>query len=136
MDRRELRFRILFEYYNDLHSGGCGAGDRVRAIGADYGETLAARIWLIDEGHMKGETRTDAGGAIHPIIERINSRGINFVESVMDGAFTEIRGKDESFDSLSKTDKIKRFAAECLGNPATGLLCRATYEAIADLMAK
>lgn len=134
MDRRELRFRILFEYYNDLYSGGHGADDGVGAIGADGNEVRAAKMWLIDEGHIEGQNRVDASGMIHPIVGRINSRGVNFVESVMDGAFTEIRGRDGGFDSLSKTDKIKRFAAECLGNPATGALCSATYEAIAALM--
>ena len=136
MDRKELRFRILFEYYSDFHSGSRGAGDKVGAIDADGNEKRAAEIWLIDEGYIRGQSRPDSFGTFHPIIDRINSLGINFVESVMDGAFTEIRGKDESFDTLSKTDKIKRFAAECLGNPATGQLCRATYEAIVDFMAK
>ena len=136
VDRKELRFRILFEYYSDFHSGGRGAGDKVGAIDADSNEKRAAEIWLIDEVYVEGRTQTCVSGRIQPFINRINSRGINFVESVMDDAFTEIRGKDESFDSLSKTDKIKRFAAECLGSPATGLLCRATYEAIADFMAK
>ena len=136
VDRKELRFRILFEYYSDFHSGGRGAGDRIGTIDADINEKRAAMTWLLDEGHVRGQSRADSFGTFHPIIDRINGRGINFVESVMDGAFTEIRGKDESFDSLSKMDKIKRFAAECLGNPTTGQLCRATYEAIADFMAK
>lgn len=135
MDRKELRFRILFEYYNDFHSGDRKASSKVKAIEADGAEKRAAGIWLIEEGYVKGRIHTQLGVDL-PSIGRINSRGINFVESVMDGAFTEIRGKDESFDSLSKTDKIKRFAAECLGSPATGLLCRATYEAIAAFMAK
>ena len=134
MDRKELRFRILFEYYNDLHSGGRGAGDRIGAINADVNEKRAAMIWLLDEGHVRGQSRADSFGTFFPIIDRINSRGMTLVESVMDGAFTEIRGKDKRFDSLSKADKIKRFIAECLGSPATGLLCRATYEAITALM--
>ena len=134
MDRKELRFRILFEYYSDLHSGDRGAGDKVGAIDVDGNEKRAAEIWLIDEEYVEGRTQIHVSGRIWPAINRINSRGINFAESVMDGAFTEIRGKDESFDSLSKTDKIKRFAAECLGSPATGQLCSATYEAIAALM--
>ena len=134
MDRKELRFRILFEYYNDLHSGGRGAGDRIGAIDADINEKRPAMIWLLDEGHVEGQSRADAFGTFFPIIDRINGSGVTLVESVMCGAFTEIRGKDESFDSLSKTDKIKRFAAECLGNPAAGQLCRATYDAITALM--
>ena len=133
MDRKELRFRILFEYYSDLHSDDHEAPSKVKAIEVDDAEKRAAEIWLIDEGYVEGQT-LNHGREVLPSIDRINSRGINFVESVMDGAFTEIRGRDESFDSLSKTDKIKRFAAECLGSPASGLLCRATYDAITALM--
>lgn len=55
---------------------------------------------------------------------------IDFVESVMDGAFAKIGGQDDGFDSLSKTDKIKKFASDCLGNPTTGAICQVTYEAI------
>ena len=134
MDRKELRFRILFEYYNDLHSDDRVAPSKVKAIEVDDAEKRAAGIWLIDEGYVEGQIHGYGRGVVLPNIGRINSRGINFVESVMDGAFTEIRGRDEGFDSLSKTDKIKRFAAECLGSPATGQLCSATYEAIAALM--
>lgn len=133
MDRKELRFRILFEYYNDFHSGDRKAPSKIKEIEAGNIEKRAAGIWLIEEGYVKGQIITQSGVDL-PSIGRINSRGISFVESVMDGAFTEIRGRDESFDSLSKVDKIKRFAAECLGSPTTGQLCKATYEAIATLM--
>ena len=134
MDRKELRFRILFEYYNDLHSPGGNVGEKVRAIGADENEERAAKIWLIDERHVEGAVRHYSTGP-SPFIGRINSTGITFVERVMDGAFTPISGEDEAFDSLSKSDKIKRFASDCLGSPATGLVCEATYEAIKSLMA-
>lgn len=133
MDRKELRFRILFEYYRDLHSGDRNARGGIKAINADHAEKRAAMIWLIDEGHVKGQVIAQVGIPM-PSIGRISSHGINFVESVMAGAFTEIRGMDGGFDSLSKTDKIRRFVAECLGNPATGALCSATYEAITALM--
>ena len=52
----------------------------------------------------------------------------------MDSAFTETKGNVEEFDSLPKTEKIKRFAAECLGSPAMGPICQATYEAIVRYM--
>ena len=133
MDRKELRFRILFEYYNDFHLPGGNVGEKVRSIDADENEKRAAQVWLIDEGHVEGVARYDRTGP-WPFINRINSRGINFVERVMDGAFTQISGEDEAFDSLSKSDKIKRFASDCLGSPATGLVCEATYEAIKSLM--
>lgn len=134
MDRKELRFRILFEYYDNIHSPGGNVGEKVRAIGADENEERAAKIWLIDEGHVEGKIHYYSTGP-SPFISRINSTGINFVERVMDGAFTQISGEDEAFDSLSKSDKIERFARECLGSPATGLVCEATYEAIKSLMA-
>ena len=134
MDRRELRFRILFEYYNLFHSDeDYDPHAEIRTISADDVEKRAAEIWLIDEGFVKGQIMVH-GRTNTPGIWRINSTGIDFVESVMGSAFTEIRGKDDGFDSLSKTDKIKKFAAECLNNPATGSLCKATLDAIVVLM--
>ena len=83
MDRKELRFRILFEYYSDLHSGDRGAGDKVGAIDVDGNEKRAAEIWLIDEEYVEGRTQIHVSGRIWPAINRINSRGINFAESVI-----------------------------------------------------
>ena len=135
MDRSELRFRILFEYYNRLYSGAdYDPHAKIMEINADYNEKQAAKVWLIDALLVEGEVRIAAMGDYHPIIGRINSRGCDIVESVMDSTFTEIKSKDGGFDSLSKTDKIKRFAADCLGSPAAGPLCEATYEAITALM--
>ena len=134
MDRRELRFRVLFEYYNHLHSDAdYDPYVKISAIDADNNEKRAAGIWLIDEELVEGQV-IDHGRISDPSIGRINSKGINYVESVMYDAFTEIRGKDEGFDMLTKPDKIKRFVAECLNNPATGSLCNATFDAIASLM--
>ena len=135
MDRRELRFRILFEYYSSLHSSSkYDANAKIKAIDAEDGEKQAAKIWLIDEGIVNGEMVAHIGMRHRPSITRINSRGINFVEAVMDSAFTEIGGKDDSFDSLDKPDKIKRFVAECLNGPTTGSLCKATFDAIVAIM--
>lgn len=107
---------------------------KIGAINADGREKYVAKVWLIDEGHVEGINRADTSGTVHPIIDRINSRGINFVESVMDRALTETKGQGGGLDTLSKAGKIKRFAAECFGNPATGPLCRAAYEAMAAFM--
>lgn len=135
MDRRELRFRILFEYYNSLHSGSkYNTNAKIKAIGAEDGEKQASKIWLIDEGLVNGRIVSHIGTGERPSITRINSRGINFVEAVMDSAFMEIGGKDEGFGSLAKPDKIKRFVAECLDGPATGSLCKATFDAIVSIM--
>lgn len=133
MDRIELRFCILFEYYKRFHDPGYDANSKVREIDADSNEKRAAKVWLVDEGYVKGHVQSQVGCTMASI-GRINSDGVNFVESVMDGAFTEIRGQDGGFDSLSKAGKIKRFAAECLGGPAAGPMCRAAYEAIAAFM--
>ena len=134
MDRKELRFRILFEYYSLFHSGFEYDPDyKIKEISAGGNEKRAAKIWLIDERLVEGRA-TVYGGNVQPSIVRINSNGINFVESVMDSALTMIGGTDGSFDSLDKTGRIKRFAAECLNNPTTGSLCKATIDAIAALM--
>ena len=135
MDRKELRFRVLFEYYRLFHSGfKYDPDDEIRKINADGNEKRAAKIWLIDELLVEGTTTVYGGGNVQPSIVRINSNGVNFVESVMDSAFTEVRGKDDSFDSLDKVGRIKRFATECLNNPATGSLCKATLDAIVSHM--
>lgn len=134
MDRKELRFRILFEHYNRNHSdANYNLRAKIRTIDANDNEKRAAGIWLIEEGLVEGQVIVQVGIRF-PSIGCINSKGVNFVESVMDDAFTEIRGKDEGFDSLSKIDKIKRFATECLGSHAAGPICQATYEAIVQYM--
>lgn len=136
MDRKELRFRILFECYEHFHAKDDYDLDaKIDAIDADENEKRAAQSWIIDARYVEGSNVGSLGTRrVIPIIGRINNHGIDFVESVMNGAFTEIMGNVEEFDSLSKTDKIKRFAAECLGNPATGPICQATYEAIVQYM--
>lgn len=134
MDAAEVRFRILFEYYRSLYMGNYDVTDKIGAIVADGREKYVAKIWLIDEGYVKGVNRADASGTVYPIIDRINSNGINLVESVMNRALTETKGQDGGFDSLSKAVKIKRFAAECLSSPVAGTLCKAAYEAIAAFM--
>lgn len=136
MDRKELRFRILFECYEYFHAKDDYDLDaKINAIDADENEKRAARSWIIDVGYVEGSNIGSLGTRrVIPSIVRINSHGIDFVESVMDHAFTETQGSVEEFDSLSKTEKIKRFAAECLGSPAAGPICQATYEAIVRYM--
>ena len=132
MDRKELRFLILFEYYEHFHASvDYDLNAKIDAIDAEVHEKRAAQAWIIDSQLAEGSNGGSLGTRhVMPFIIRINNRGIDFVESVMDSAFTEIKGKDNGFDSLSKTDKIKKFASECLGNPTTGTICQATYEAI------
>jgi len=139
MDRPELRFRILFEYYDEFHSPAREREDmadrRVQKLDIADHEKNAAQAWLIDSGYVNGENHGIHGSNQPlPMINRINSYGINFVESIMDTAFTKIQGKFENIDKLSKLDKIKQFSKECLNNPATQEMCKITYQAIVDLM--
>ena len=139
MDRPELRFRILFEYYDELHSPPRErenmADQRVRRMDIPDYEKNAAQVWLIDSGDVDGENTGHLGSnQPMPFINRINAYGINFVESVMNTAFTNIKGKFENIDKLSKLDRIKQFSKECLNNPTTQEMCKITYQAIIDLM--
>ena len=98
-------------------------------------EKNAAQAWLIDSGYVNGENHGIHGSSQPlPFISRINSYGINFVESVMDAAFTKIEGKFEDVDKLSKLEKIKKFSKECLNNSTTQEMCKITYQAIVNLM--
>jgi len=133
MNRPELRFRILFEYYDELHSPKREREDfadmKVRNMDVPDHEKNAAQVWLIDSGLVEGEN-TGALGTPTPMsfINRINSHGINYVESVMDEAFTQT--KFENVGELTKTEKILKFSQECLNNPTTKEICKITLEAI------
>ena len=139
MDRIELRFRILFEYYNELHSE-----PKVRALQADNTirkmdvpdfEKNAAQIWLVDSGYVNGSVHGSLGTTIqHALISRINNSGIDYVESVMDVAFTKIKDKFKDMEHLSKTEKIQKFAKECLNYPPATEICQITYAAIIEHM--
>ena len=139
MDRSELRFRILFEYYNELHSPvkemKLRADQVVRKMEvADY-EKNAAQVWLIDSGYVEGRHCGSFEGPVsHPLISRINSYGINFVESVMDTAFTKIKNKFKDINELSKIERIQKFAKECLDYPLANKMCEITYAAIVEFI--
>jgi len=139
MDRPELRFRILFEYYDELHSPYSDdrvANERVRKMDAPDYEKNAAQVWLIDSGYVRGKNEIVGASSPMPFVNGINANGINFVESIMDTAFTKIKGKFEDVDKLSKTERIIKFSKECLNNPATQEMCKITYQAIVDLMTR
>ena len=131
MDRRELRFRILFEYYERCHSpDNYDPEAKINKIDVPVYEKEAAKTWLIDSNFVEGKINSYGIGETLPVIIRINNHGINFVESVMGTALTKVEKKHKSIDTLSKTEKIKKFSAECLNNPTTGTLCKATFDAI------
>ncbi len=136
MDRNELRFRILFEYYQELHSEWSEQRDddaytKIKNMDLQKYEKNAAKIWLIDSGYVHGSLTPYSGSPIPiPIISRINDRGINWIESIMNTAFTEIKDKFKDITKLDKTDRIKKFANECVNNPITNEMCRITFEAI------
>ena len=141
MDRAELRFRILFEYYNELHSepleGRSRADTNIQKLTFLNFEVNAAKVWLIDSGYLDGNVTSALGyTGPYPIISRINSNGINFVEMVMDKAFTQIKDEFKDIKALSKTDRIIKFSKECLNNPTVQGMCQATYSAIVELMSK
>ena len=141
MDRPEIRFRILFEYYDEFHSPQRESEDmadrRVQRMNLPDHEKRAAQAWLIDSGYVNGKNSGAIGSSLPiPFISRINSFGINFVESIMDTAFTKIQCKFENIDKLSKLDKIAQFSKECLNNPTTQEICKITYQAIVDLMTR
>ena len=136
MDRPELRFRILFEYYQELHSEEStkySASNRIRDLDVSEAEKRAAEMWLIESNYVEGRIGGNLGSTIPTTyIIRINNHGIDFVECVMDVAFTEIANDIEIPET--KLDRIKKFAAECLNNPATSEMCKATYKAIVKHM--
>lgn len=138
MDRSELRFRILFECYDAFHSPPKEndtdiISQRIYKIDIPDHELNAAMTWLIDYRLVEGNV-IQAANRVMPIIARINSRGMDYVEYVMDKAFTEIKGESEDFDKLSKTDKIATFAKDCLKSTTTGSICQVTLEAIVTSM--
>ena len=135
MDRTELRFRILFEYYKDLHEGKTDADNaeiRIRKYSISEQEIFAAEIWLVDSMFVKGDTQYDYHGLVN--IFRISNIGINFVESVMEKSLTHIEDKFEDLKQLSKLEKIQKFSKECLNHPVTSEMCKMTYEAIVNFM--
>ena len=135
MDRRELRFRILFEYYERCHSpDNYNPEDKINKIDMPEYEKKAAKTWLIDSNFVEGKVNSHGMGRTLPAIMRINNYGIDFVESVMDTALTRVEKNHKSNGALSKTDKIKKFSTECLNNPTTGTLCKATFDAIITIM--
>ena len=139
MDRSELRFRILFEYYNELHSEPKKLelqADRViqRMDIPDF-EKNAAKVWLVESGYVKGKIIGSLGSTVpFPIISRINNHGIDFVESVMDAAFTKIKDKFEDIKEISKIERIQKFAKECLDYPLANKMCEVTYAAIVEFI--
>ncbi len=139
MDRPELRFRILFEYYQEFHHAQINseksADDRVQDMDIEKNEKNAAKIWLIDSKLLEGSNMGHMGSPIPiPFIGRINSTGINYVEYVMDKAFTKIKSEFKDLEELSKTERIKVFAKHCINNPITDKMCTVTCEAIVKCM--
>ncbi len=135
MDRKELRFRILFECYRHRHTGAkYDLNIAVATINADHDEKQAAKVWLINERLVDGQAVPDASGKVDPRLKRINKRGNNVVKPVIDNVSPEMMDRDGRFDSLSKPEKIERFAAECLNNPAAGSLCKAILKSVISQM--
>ena len=45
---------------------------------------------------------------------------------------TKIKDKFKGIEQLSKTEKIQKFAEECLNSPITNEICQITYAAIVE----
>ena len=138
MDRPELRFRILFEYYQEFHSENpkdYDARTKVSKIAVPDYERRAAQNWLIDETYVRGSNDSYGGSPVPvPHIIRINNYGINYVERVMDVAFTKIADDVSGIKELTRKERIERFARECLKNETTGKICKATLDVITAYM--
>jgi len=128
MDRTELRLRILSIYYEDFHGDENVLEDPeklIEKLPVSKTELNAAKVWLVDSGFVNGEN-TGSLGSRTPIafVSRINSVGINIVESIMDETFLQVELKLENFEKLSKSEKIRIFIEKCLRNPITEEICK------------
>ena len=52
----------------------------------------------------------------------------------MDAAFTNIPEKFSNITKLSKIERMKQFAEQCLGHPVNKEICLVTYKAIVQHM--
>lgn len=137
VDRPELRFKMLLEYYKEEH-GIDGtkyddANKRIRDMDVSDDEKSAAQRWLIDSVYVVGETYHFHGGASTSIISRINSSGVNFVEQIVDNAFVKIKDNIPDVGS-SITEKIQKFIKECSEHPVTSEIGRIILDAVIGTM--
>ena len=131
MDRRELRFRILFEYYDRHHK-------RVdyNIPDLDYqklklpeNEILSAEWYLVEAGYLRGSNIGDFGSRFQtPSIVDISISGINFVEQVMDKVLDEVDMPDGTPEDTP--EKITLFASQCLKSPVVETMCLKAFEVI------
>lgn len=137
MDRPELRFKMLLEYYKEGHGiDGMKRGDaddRIQEIDISDAEKTAAQIWLIDSSYVVGDMDYLDFGPM-PFISRINSRGVNFIEYIMDVAFVKINTKIPNISSLSVIEKIQKFVKECSEHPVTSEIGRIILDAVIRTM--
>ena len=136
MNRQELRFRILFIYYEKNHSKDSYDEEaKVREIDAPRHEKRAAKGWLIDSLFVEG-VNTSTRAVTLSSISRINARGINYVEFLMDQAFAQMGGKEgaKDLDGLGKTDKIIKFAETCINSNGTGKMCKEVLDLVQKTM--
>ena len=133
MNRSELRFRVLLEYYKDMHAEHIekNATMRVQKMDPPRSEINAAKLWLIESDYVIGSPIPYAGSSI-PMgsITRINNHGVDYVESVMDEVFTQLPEKFSNIKKLSKTEQINQFTEKCLDHPIGKEICRIAFDAI------
>ena len=94
MGMNEIRFRILYECYQDGHLENnveSSLHTRIKNIeNIPDVEKDAAQRWLIEEEYVHGSIQNYGTRSV-PTIGRIISKGVNFVESATDPASTKIK---------------------------------------------
>lgn len=132
MNRNELRFRILFYYYQESYSEDRTKYDvrtKIQKIAVPDHEKNVAQIWLTDKKYVEGSIEY-YGDMPVPYISRINSNGTDFVENIVSVTFTKVIDGTSDIKKLSKKERIKKFAMECIESEITGQICKVTFDAI------
>lgn len=131
VDRRELRFRILFEYYDKHHKRvDYGISDLdYRKLELPENEIQSAEWYLVEAGYLRGSNLGDLGSRFQTSsIVDISISGINFVEQVMDKVLAEVDMPDGTPEDT--LEKITLFASICLKSPVVGTMCTKAFEVI------
>ena len=130
MDRRELRFRILFEYYDKHHQRVDYNNSDLdyKKLGLPESEILTAECYLVDSGYLSGKNMGNVGTRLKvALINDISVSGINFVERILDDVLNEIDLQDDPPEDT--VEKITLFASKCLKPPAEAM-CLKAFEVI------
>lgn len=133
VDRRELRFRILFEYY-DKHHQRIDYNDSdldYKKLGLPETEILTAECYLIDSGYLSGRNLGQVGTRLKVAsINDISVSGIDFVERIMDAVLAKVELSDKPPEDT--VEKITLFASKCLKSPLVETMCIRAFKVIVN----